>query len=365
MASGATWEAIDTISSLGYSACAKTVEEFRKKIQKKHVIKIEEHFVNHKNLFHVYNIDNYHSIHENRRPDITSTSTAKHFATCVAKLVFECPSVLLIFNGVSIHNSANIESPRICWYLLKRYTEVFDISYTDNIIERKEERSMNGLKLLARNEWIKIKSKIIEKFGQTCKDIEYRMMIDLLDNLIPSTLDIYATLFRSGQFDAYVETKHLASFNEYYVENTHSRIWANTSHNATTDNIIKQAYVIMNLEPTFKDTYKVFYNRGISVPITTEEIDKKITEKIINKPIKTNTKKTATTTTKKNYYYHHQKATKKFKSEVGPIKKKGADTLISEDLDDDENNIEEDIEEQPEVEGHKTFRLIWQFKLSR
>ncbi|RIB23726.1 hypothetical protein C2G38_799137 [Gigaspora rosea] len=49
MASGATWEAIDTISSLGYSACAKTVEEFRKKIQKEHVIKIEENFVNHVN----------------------------------------------------------------------------------------------------------------------------------------------------------------------------------------------------------------------------------------------------------------------------------------------------------------------------
>ena len=320
---------------------------------------------------------------------------------------------------MSIHNPANVESPRICWYLLKRYTGVFDISYldyqslrvsqghliitkydqielltihsyADNIIERKEERSMNGLKLvgfkeqhlhslqdyisalnmillvnnktnhltgyvasivadwpgqifirkalhmrtlpnlqnsfpreleaflpilgplhlslnsreqvliiyhsffeklfhfvfgerkklakkprpwrinlileLAQNGWIKIKSKIIEKFGQTCKDIEYRIMINLLDNLIPSTLDIYATLFRSGQFDAYVETvfriwtfalcwkrknynkaplvflsdvfywmdtnypfldilqKHLASFNEYYVENTHSQI---------------------------------------------------------------------------------------------------------------------------------------------
>ncbi|RIB21708.1 hypothetical protein C2G38_2034189 [Gigaspora rosea] len=31
-------------------------------------------------------------------------------------------------------------------------------------------------------------------------------------------------------------------------------------------------------------------------------------------------------------------------------KEKGADTLTSEDLDDDENNIEEDMEEQPEVE---------------
>jgi hypothetical protein len=44
MASGATWESIDTISTLGYSACAKTVEEYRKKIQKEHVTKIEKHF---------------------------------------------------------------------------------------------------------------------------------------------------------------------------------------------------------------------------------------------------------------------------------------------------------------------------------
>ncbi|RIB13822.1 hypothetical protein C2G38_2196814 [Gigaspora rosea] len=537
---------------------------------------LEIHF---KNLFHVYNIDNYHSIRENRRPDTTSTSTAKHFATCVAKPVFEYLSVPLIFNGVSIHNPANVELPRICWYLLKRYTGVFDISYldyqslqvsqghliitkydqielltihsyADNIIERKKEHSMNGLKLvgfkeqhlhslqdyisnlnmillvnnkpdhltgyvapivadwpgqifirkalymrtlpnlqnsfpqLAQNGWIKIKSKIIEKFGQTCKDIEYRMMIDLLDNLIPSTLDIYATLFHSGQFDAYVETKHLASFHEHYVENMHSRIRANMSHNATTDNIIKQAYVIMNHESTFKDTYskarrylysiktldflydktalfllkhfqEVFYNCGISVLITTNEIDKEITEKITNETIKTNTKKTATTTTKKTTTATTKKATKKvvdkptkqlnkkttrkftkkitkkitqkrkpeiyylttlkekvdtrhlpmaystsrppspelcdscklplnhndivlicghgyhtycysgmcvyceefykkgiFENVNSFLKRieKGADTLTSEDLDDDENNIEENMEEQPEVE---------------
>jgi len=35
----------------------------------------------------------------------------------------------------------------------------------------------------------------MEKFGRTCKDIEYRTTIDLLDNLIPATLDIYAILF--------------------------------------------------------------------------------------------------------------------------------------------------------------------------
>lgn len=32
-ASGVTWEAIDTMSSLGYSACAKTIADVQKKIQ--------------------------------------------------------------------------------------------------------------------------------------------------------------------------------------------------------------------------------------------------------------------------------------------------------------------------------------------
>ena len=44
-ASGATWEAIDTMSSLGFSACGKTVVDFQKKIQINHVIKIENHFL--------------------------------------------------------------------------------------------------------------------------------------------------------------------------------------------------------------------------------------------------------------------------------------------------------------------------------
>lgn len=46
----------------------------------------------------------------------------------------------------------------------------------------------------------------MQKFGSTCKDVEYRTVIDLLDNLIPATLDVYAILFRSGSFDQYVET---------------------------------------------------------------------------------------------------------------------------------------------------------------
>ncbi|RIB13262.1 hypothetical protein C2G38_2041125 [Gigaspora rosea] len=122
-------------------------------------------------------------------------------------------------------------------------------------------------------------------------------MIDLVDNLVPATLDVYALIFRSGQFNKYVEAifriwtfalrwkrknynkaplvflsdifywnginhpflnvlqEHLTCFTEYFVKNVHSKIRANTSQNATVDNIIKQAYVIMNHDCTFKDAY--------------------------------------------------------------------------------------------------------------
>ncbi|RGB42503.1 hypothetical protein C1646_750824 [Rhizophagus diaphanus] len=56
------------------------------------------------------------------------------------------------------------------------------------------------------NGWCKIRDIILTKFGSTCKDIEYRIVIDLLDNIIPATLDVYSILFRSGLFNKYIET---------------------------------------------------------------------------------------------------------------------------------------------------------------
>lgn len=149
---------------------------------------------------------------------------------------------------------------------------------------------INVLLELAYQGWLKIKVKIMEKFGPICKDVEYRMLIDLLDNVIPATLDIYAILFRSGSFDEYIETifriwtfalrwnrknynkaplaflsdvfywqdnKHpmaevikmfLVNFNDYFIENLHSQIRANTSPNDSVETIIKQAYVLGKLE---------------------------------------------------------------------------------------------------------------------
>jgi len=145
---------------------------------------------------------------------------------------------------------------------------------------------INLLLELIHNGWKKISQGILLKFGNNCQDIEYRIMLDLLDNLVPATLDIYAILFRSGQFNQYFDTvfrlwtfalrwkrknynkaplafisdylywqqinhplaniisKSLVNFNDYFVENFHSRLRANININYTSDHIIEQSYLL-------------------------------------------------------------------------------------------------------------------------
>ena len=50
-----------------------------------------------------------------------------------------------------------------------------------------------------------IKQPVLDKF-ETCKHFEYRTFVDLLDNIIPATLDVYAILFREDHFDEYIQT---------------------------------------------------------------------------------------------------------------------------------------------------------------
>src|SRR2546429_2638138 len=53
--------------------------------------------------------------------------------------------------------------------------------------------------------WKNIRGLIHSHFGNT-KDKEYLMMVDLLDNSLPLTLDIYTKLFRCGFFEGYLES---------------------------------------------------------------------------------------------------------------------------------------------------------------
>ena len=52
--------------------------------------------------------------------------------------------------------------------------------------------------------------------------------------------------------------KHLVNFNDYYVENWHSRMRANTSSQSSSKNIIKQTLVLDGHEQILVDTFKTF-----------------------------------------------------------------------------------------------------------
>jgi len=139
----------------------------------------------------------------------------------------------------------------------------------------------------------------MNRFGNT-KDAEYRMMIDLLDNSIPLTLDIYAILFRSGYFEGYLESvvriwiffqrlrrhnynkaplaflsdvfywklnnhpmanilkENLPIFNDYFVENFHSSLRSQTAESNNALQIIQKAKIIdveRNNNISFKETF--------------------------------------------------------------------------------------------------------------
>jgi hypothetical protein len=71
--------------------------------------------------------------------------------------------------------------------------------------QKPKQTTINFILNLTFQGWKKIRD-VVKKRFKNSKDTEYRMMIDLLDNSIPLTLDIYAVLFRSGFFEGYLES---------------------------------------------------------------------------------------------------------------------------------------------------------------
>lgn len=80
---------------------------------------------------YIYNLDDYHDIHEKRRPNTVTLSTVKHMATCIFKQVSACASIPIIFNNTSVHNPKNIDASNICFRLINEYRGIFGIAYTN------------------------------------------------------------------------------------------------------------------------------------------------------------------------------------------------------------------------------------------
>ena len=155
--------------------------------------------------------------------------------------------------------------------------------------------------------WKNIRNLVINRFGNT-KDIEYLTMIDLLDNSLPLTLEIYTKLFRCGFYEGYLESivkiwvlfqrlqrhnynkapliflsdvfywtlnnhpildilkNNLPIFNDYFVENFHSSLRHQTAELNTDKQIIQQAKTI-DIERNdngFKNTFVNTRNTKIS-----------------------------------------------------------------------------------------------------
>ena len=94
--------------------------------------------------------------------------------------------------------------------LFQTYHFFFEMLYHDlfgdkKILSQKPKQTVINLILdLTFNGWKKIRNVIMHHFGNS-KDAEYRMIIDLLDNSISLTLNIYTVLFRSEYFEGYLE----------------------------------------------------------------------------------------------------------------------------------------------------------------
>ncbi|PKY47358.1 hypothetical protein RhiirA4_522312 [Rhizophagus irregularis] len=146
--------------------------------------------------------------------------------------------------------------------------------------------------------WKNIRNLIINRF-RNIKDVEYLMMIDLLDNSLPLTLDIYTKLFKCGFFEGYLESivkiwilfqrlhrhnynkapliflsdvfywtlndhpildilkNNLPIFNDYFVENFHSSLRYQTAESNTDKQIIQKAKTIdiERNDDGFKNTF--------------------------------------------------------------------------------------------------------------
>jgi len=94
-----------------------------------------------------------------------------------------------------LHVSLNSREDVVLLYhdFFKRlYCNVFEKT---KFPEKPKPWKVNYILQFAHDGWLEISDMIVENFGKT-KDVEYRMIIYLLDNIIPATLDIYAILFR-------------------------------------------------------------------------------------------------------------------------------------------------------------------------
>ncbi|CAJ0825461.1 12181_t:CDS:2 [Entrophospora sp. SA101] len=141
----------DGIDALGNAGVSKIAEE--------HPLRVKKYFNENKNNLCIYNLDDYHNIHEKRHPNHTTLSEADHLATSISKKIEGSMPVPIMFNNASVHNPDNIDPSLISQWINNTGQFTFDRidqltihCYDNAIAERKEEHKMKGTILIGVSE---------------------------------------------------------------------------------------------------------------------------------------------------------------------------------------------------------------------
>ncbi|PKY41295.1 hypothetical protein RhiirA4_454836 [Rhizophagus irregularis] len=308
---GASSSSIDTLNNLGFSVTRKTLDQKKLLVADEYQETVNNYCLQNIEKMFFLNIDDYHNIYHRNQPTLLQTHNIFHFninETFMSKLNKSYYKQNEIWKQFLIEDSYE---NRIELFTVHNYDGRIQYNRQVNIrrtitlrIDKGAESgipleilslipligplhiSLNKKKILSQKPkqttinlilnltfqgWKKIRNVIIKRFGNS-KDAEYRMMIDLLDNSIPLTLDIYATLFRSGFFEGYLESivriwilfqrlrrhnynkapliflsdDNLPIFNDYFIENFHSSIRNQTAESNSAQQIIQKAKIIDN-----------------------------------------------------------------------------------------------------------------------
>jgi hypothetical protein len=128
---GTSNEGLNTMANLGVTTTARAVDRRKKMMSDMHGRYVQNALEEYSQNALVVNIDDYHNIHVQRRPDTTETSTAAHMATILAN---PCP-----VQAISRHGALNpkvVDSELIAKHLDMRFIVNLGVSYYDRMQAR-------------------------------------------------------------------------------------------------------------------------------------------------------------------------------------------------------------------------------------
>jgi len=174
---GTSNEGLNTMANLGVTTTARAVDRRKKKMSDMDGEYVDDVLSQHAENALVLNVDDYHNIHVQRRPDVTSTSWAAHMATILA---MPCPMPAISCTGVV--NPKIVDSELIIRHLDERFIVNLGVSYNDHLQrrERSDDEIIEGLTLHSYNDRLiekqndrHIQNSILIDFVRTCKKFHF------------------------------------------------------------------------------------------------------------------------------------------------------------------------------------------------